>query len=131
MPQAYEAARREGLEQVLGCHTAGGIVEVDQHVSAEYHIEYAVLAGVQCLGDVGGTELDRLAQFGNDAPALLSHPYEIPLDELGRQPHERPGTILALGRGRGALGIDVGPDDLDVLDDLGPVFEQPDGNGVG
>jgi len=66
MPQAYEAARREGLEQVLGCDTAGGIVEVDQHVSAEDDIENAMLARFRCLGDIGRAELDRLAQFGDD-----------------------------------------------------------------
>src|SRR5690349_8374840 len=68
MPQAYEAARGEGLEQVLGCHAAGGVVEVDQHVSAEDDIEYAMLARFRCLGDVGRAELDRLPQFGDDAP---------------------------------------------------------------
>src|ERR1044071_2913008 len=116
MPQTYEPPRREGLEQVLGCHTPGGVVEVDQHVSAEDDIEYAMLARFQCLGDVGRAELDRLAQFGDDAPAVLSRRHEILLDELGRQPHERPGAVLACGSGRGTLGVDVGADDLDVLD---------------
>ena len=77
-------------------------------------------------------ELDRLTQLGNDAPAVLSGRHEVLFDELGRQPHERPGAVLAFGGGRGALGVDVGADDLDVLDvDLGPVLEQPDGDRVG
>src|SRR5689334_21951482 len=77
MPEAYETARREGLEQVLGYPTAGGVVEVDQHVSAEDDIEYAMLARFRCLGDVGRAELHRLAQFGDDAPAVLSRRHEI------------------------------------------------------
>src|SRR5689334_2672394 len=91
-----------------------------------------MLSRFRGVRDVGRAEMDRLAQFGNDSPAVLSCRREILFDELGRQPRERPGTILAFDGGGGALSVDVGADDLDVLDvDLGPILEQPDCDRVG
>src|ERR1700733_3031286 len=67
VPQAYEAARRQVVEEILRRQAAGSVVEVDQHVAAEDDIECAVPAGFGRIDEVHRGELDRLAQVRNEA----------------------------------------------------------------
>ena len=96
VPQADEAARRQVLEEVLGRHAPGGVIEVDQHVSAEDDIESAMRAGFGRIDEVDRGELHRLAQVVDDVPAVLAGRHEVLLDQVGRQPHQRALAEYAL-----------------------------------
>ncbi len=58
--------------------------------------------------------------------------FEIPLDQVRRQPAQRALAVVAFhGLGQG-VGVDVRADDLDVIGvDHGPMLQQPDRDRIG
>ena len=122
VPEADETARRQVLEQILGRDAAGSVVEVDQHVSAEDDIECAVSAGFRprstMLAEVNWTDWRRSATIRQRS---FSVRHEVFFDQSSGDSRISARLPYSPARGgRHALGVDVGADDLDVLDvDLG------------
>src|ERR1700753_3814476 len=70
--QADETAGQQIFIQIFRRHAAGGIVEVDQDVSAKNHIEPAVSPRFSSFYDIRGGELHGIAQIIEDLPVFIN-----------------------------------------------------------
>src|ERR1700735_4555599 len=102
MSKTYVAAGPKAVIEIFRRLAPGRVIEIYQDVAAKDQVEIAGSRHVLC--DV----------------------LEIAGDDVARQPHQRTVAIDTLGGGLECPGIDIRPEDLDiVVVDLRPVLHQP------
>lgn len=132
MSKANKSSRKEVIIEVFGGNTPRFVVEIDQDVPAEDHVELALWARLAGFNEIDPGKLHRLPEIVENEPSLIVELLEISGNEIRWQAHQRAlPEDAGAGRPEHAC-IDVGAHDLDVeIVDLGPVLKQPNRNRIG
>src|SRR5690242_12146600 len=93
MPETNKAAWPQGVVQIFRGDTARSVVEIDQDVAAQHDVETPVLRHGARIDQVYLGELDGIAQAGIDPICARRLAFEVALDQIRRQFHQRTRPI--------------------------------------
>src|SRR6202021_2805488 len=126
MSKTYVAAGPKAVTEIFRPLAPGRVIEIYQDVAGKKQGEIAVSPHVLCVDQVDPGEFDGAPQSLVDLMIAVGDGLEIAGDDVARQPHQRTVAIDTLGGGLECPGIDIRPEDLDiVVVDLRPVLHQP------
>src|SRR3954466_8603658 len=131
MTETDEPARLQTFVQIFRGNTSRHVIEVDEHVSAKYHVELTERPRLIRLYDVHRAEPDGPAQIIENLPFVRVDPGEIFLDDAFGQTHQGAFAVDSFSGQTQHIGVDVRSNDLHlVLIDEWPVLEHPDRNRI-
>ena len=123
MTETNVAARPQAVIEIFRGEPARGVVEIYQDVAAEDEIEIAILRHILGIDQIGPGEFDGIPESLVDLIVAAGDRAEIAADNIAGSPHQGAIAIDAFGGGLERAGVDIRPDDLDIVAvHLPPVF---------
>ncbi len=132
MAEADEPARPHGIEKGLGGGSSGRIIEVNQQVATEDHVDIVVFHRIERVEQVDPREIDQAGDIRIDLVAAARKAREILLQECRRQVLDGARAEDAGRRRLQHFRIDVGRQYLDIeVVQFRPLLKQVDDDRIG
>ena len=97
--KANISAGTEAIIRILRRNPARGIVEINQYIPTKDDIEVAVSRHVLWVDQICAREMHGFSKSRINANPPLVDMFEIPANELARQPHQGAGAVIAFRGG--------------------------------